>query len=103
MNSPNTSCDVFHTAILGTDEPDIASVPCFLVESYPSSSELEYARQYTAVMDVALSSGLRDGYNGENPVSIQLGTGEVFIIVFVERDRKQWGRHFLRAYLLRQF
>lgn len=100
MKTPNATCDIYHTAVFGFNPPDIANVPCFVVENYPVSANLTVARQYTAVMEVATDSGMQDGYDGDGDVIIQLHSAEVYFVVFVEKDRKKWGDQFLRAYLM---
>jgi len=102
MISFNATCDVWYTAVFGFNPPDIANVDCYLVDNYRESSNLALGRQYSAVMEVALDSGMQDGYDGLGEVTIQIDTGEVYLAIFVERDRKKWGDNFLRVYLMSQ-
>ncbi|MEY4612393.1 MAG: hypothetical protein RL179_366 [Planctomycetota bacterium] len=103
MNTPNAFANLFHTAVLGLDDPDAANIPCRVLGSFASGAQLEFSRQYDAVIEMPLGFGMRDSYNGGDPVRLQLGPDEVYTVLFVERDRGRVGGQFLRAYLLRDF
>ena len=107
MNTPNAFADLFHTAVLGSDEPDVANIPCHISGSFMRGAQLDYERQFNAVLEMPLGFGLRDAYNsGEpvllQPVLLQLGPDEIYAVLFVERDRKLASRNFLRAYLVKE-
>lgn len=102
MNTPNAFADLFHTAVLGSDEPDVANIPCNIQGSFIKGSQLDYSRQFNAVLEMPLGFGLRDAYNSGEPVLLQLGMDEIYSVLFVERDRKVASRNFLRAYLVKE-
>lgn len=102
MNTPNAFADLFHTAVLGSDEPDVANIPCNIRGSFIKGSQLEFLRQFNAVLEMPLGFGLRDAYNSGEPVLLQLGPEEIYSVLFVERDRKKPSRNFLRAYLVKE-
>jgi len=102
MNTPNAFSDLFHTAILGSDEPDVANIPCHITGSFMKGAQLDFSKQFNAVLEMPLGFGLRDAYNSGEPVKLQLGPNEIYAVLFVERDRKQAFRNFLRAYLVKE-
>ena len=102
MNTPNAFADLFHTAVLGSDEPDVANIPCHIRGSFIKGSQLDYERQFNAVLEMPLGFGLRDPYNSGEPVLLQLGPDEIYAVLFVERDRKLASRNFLRAFLVKE-
>ena len=102
MNTPNAFADLFHTAVLGSDEPDVANIPCNIKGSFINGSQLDYSRQFNAVLEMPLGLGLRDAYNSGEPVLLQLDIDEIYSVLFVERDRKLASRNFLRAYLVKE-
>ena len=65
-------------------------------------AQLDYGRQFNAVLEMPLGFGLRDAYNSGEPVLLQLGPDEIYAVLFVERDRKLASRNFLRAYLVKE-
>lgn len=102
MKTPNAFTDLFHTAILGSDEPDVANIPCNITGSFMKGAQLDFSKQFNAVLEMPLGFGLRDAYNSGEPVKLQLGPNEIYAVLFVERDRKQASRNFLRAYLVKE-
>jgi hypothetical protein len=102
MNTPNAFADLFHTAVLGSDEPDVANIPCHISGSFMRGAQLDYERQFNAVLEMPLGFGLRDAYNAGEQVLLQLGPDEIYAVLFVERDRKLASRNFLRAYLVKE-
>jgi len=65
-------------------------------------AQLDFSKQFNAVLEMPLGFGLRDAYNSGEPVKLQLGPNEIYAVLFVERDRKQAFRNFLRAYLVKE-
>ena len=102
MNTPNAFADLFHTAVLGSDEPDVAKIPCHISGSFMKGARLDYERQFNAVLEMPLGFGLRDAYNSVEQVLLQFGPDEIYAVLFIERDRKLASRNFLRAYLVKE-
>ena len=65
-------------------------------------AQLDYERQFNAVLEMPLGFGLRDAYNLGEQVLLQLGPDEIYAVLFIERDRKLASRNFLRAYLVKE-
>lgn len=101
MKTPNTTCDIYITAMPALDPPDISGVPCWIGGEFHAGAPLAPGRRFSAILEAPLDSGLRDNYNGGSSITVYIPniSGEGHLIVFVERDRANPAANFLRAFL----